>query len=215
MTTSTPYSVTPLRMPPPCRARRAACHVRQRPLRTCRQRDDLRKRSARGVRDVLVDLVRDDAPHVVRLEGGVDLGGVNTGSAMRLTLSVASLRVPQARKRSVSRTRGHGDGPGAAPRADHLGRRYGRSARPGCLAHRIGQVRAGPHLRGRRPAFASEAEHRPASRGAEAFGVELAEVVRMRLGTQRQRPDHDLLIRVHVGQRARGGATARGARAAT
>jgi hypothetical protein len=41
--------------------------------------------------------------------------------------------------------------------------------------------------------------------------VELAQVVRVRLGAQRERADDDLLVGVHIGERARGRATARGA----
>lgn len=93
----------------------------------------------------------------------------------------------------------------------HFGRRKRTLRRARSLADRIGegeQIRIGWT---RRYDLAGEPEHRPSPRCAETLGVELTEVVGMWLRPERERPHHDLLVGVDIGQRARRGAAARGA----
>ncbi len=159
---------------------------------------------------VVVDLVGDQPPDVVRLEDRVDVGGVEgVGHA-------AAVRGGRARPmgQSVLRTRRWPLRPrlaagllrGSGPR---------RRGRAGGLADRVGQreqVVVGRPLGlrvGRQP------EHLPAAGGGESLGVGLAQVVGVRLGVRRERAQDGRLVGVHVRQRVDRGTAARGARTAT
>lgn len=79
------------------------------------------------------------------------------------------------------------------------------------LADRVGEceqvVLAGLRVDG----LGRQPQHLPAPRGREAFAVEVTEVVGVRLGVRRQRPEHRGLVGVHIGQRRHRGTVACGA----
>ena len=163
---------------------------------------------------VLVELVGHGAADVVRLEDGVEVGGVARSSrTCPEACLVGTERQSVVQHAQVAAAGDLAAGPSAAGSIGTwaAGRRRGRAASRTASARASRSSPLGPGDGG----VGGQPQDLPAAGGGEPLAVQLAQVVGVRLGVRRERAEDGGLVGVDVGQRVDRGATAGGARTAT